>query len=276
MGSVAVGVGALVASGPDLLSFSHLPGAAIAMLVAFLYIGAGNGLNDYNDRMIDCVNHPERPIPAGRIRPESAWKFSMSLWIAGMMLAFFIGWPDRNWLTISLAALNSLLLTAYEKKLKGRGFVGNLTVSWLTASLFLFGGASVMPDPKPTLFPSPVLILALLAFFSSAGREIIKDIEDVRGDRNRRTLPRLIGIRPAGKIAGLWIGMAVVLSPLPVYPLDLFPVFSYLPLVILADVFFILSIWIASRKPGTASMTTKIAMVLALAAFLLGALTVQR
>ncbi len=273
MGAVAVLVGALVASGLALSSSPHLPGVAIAMLVAFLYIGAGNALNDYRDRFTDRVNHPERPIPGKKIDPESARRFSVALFAAGLMLALFIGWPERNWLTLAIAVLNTLLLVAYEMRLKARGLAGNLTVGWLTASLFLFGGAAAVPEPGPTVFPAPVLTLALLAFLSSVGREIIKAIEDVKGDQDRRTVPRILGVRTAGKIACLWIGMAVVLSPLPAFPLDIFLPQYYLPTVLAADVMFVYSVWIVFRNPGKASKTTKVAMVLALVAFLLGALT---
>lgn len=273
MGAVAVLVGALVASGLALFSSPHLPGVAIAMLVAFLYIGAGNALNDYRDRFTDRVNHPERPIPGKKIDPESARRFSVALFAAGLTLALFIGWPERNWLTLAIAVLNTLLLVAYEMRLKARGLAGNLTVGWLTASLFLFGGAAAVPEPGSTVFPAPVLTLALLAFLSSVGREIIKAIEDVKGDQDRRTVPRILGVRTAGKIACLWIGMAVVLSPLPAFPLDIFLPQYYLPTVLAADVMFVYSVWIVFRNPGKASKTTKVAMVLALAAFLLGALT---
>ena len=175
---------------------------------------------------------------------------------------------------MGIAALNSFLLAAYEMRLKARGFSGNITVSWLTASLFLFGGAAAVPSPGPTVFPAPVLILALLAFLSSVGREIIKGIEDFEGDSDRRTLPRLVGPAPAGRIAGMWIGMAVALSPLPVFPLYIFTAGWYLPAVLAADAMFIYSVRVVFQNPGRASKAAKLAMLLALVAFLLGALTV--
>ncbi len=271
MGGVAVGVGALVAAGLPLLGSAALQDVGLAMLVAALYTGAGNALNDYCDRFSDRVNHPERPIPSGRIRPEPARRFSIAVFAAGMLLVLFIGFPRFNWLTLGLAALNTFLLAAYELRLKARGLAGNLTVSWLTSSLFLFGSAAASPAG---LFPAPVLLLALLSFLASVGREIIKGIEDVAGDRDRRTLPRLVGPATAGRIAGLWMGLAVALSPLPVFPVRFFRPEAYLPVVILADAMFIYSVWVVFRNPGRASRAAKLAMLLALAAFLLGALTV--
>jgi len=276
MSGVAVAAGALVGAGLPLLSSGGLWAVGAAMLVAFLYTGAGNALNDYYDRFTDRVNHPGRPIPSRRISPEGARRFSVALFAAGMLLALFIGHPRLNWLTLGIAALNSLLLAAYEMELKARGLLGNLTVSWLTASLFVFGGAAAAPFPGPEPFPAPVLVLALLAFLASMGREIIKGIEDMAGDTDRRTLPRLVGPLIAGRTAAAWILLAVALSPLPVFPLGAFRAEWYFPAVLAADAMFIYSVWVLFRNPGGAQRAAKLAMLLALSAFLLGALTVQR
>ncbi|PKM92058.1 MAG: digeranylgeranylglyceryl phosphate synthase, partial [Euryarchaeota archaeon HGW-Euryarchaeota-1] len=39
----------------------------IAAAAIFLFSSAGNVLNDYFDREIDKINHPERPIPSNRV-----------------------------------------------------------------------------------------------------------------------------------------------------------------------------------------------------------------
>ena len=272
MGAVAVIAGALVAAGPPLLSSGAMAAVALAAAVAFLYTAGGNALNDYRDRRTDRVNHPRRPIPSRRIGAESARRFSIGLFAAGAVAALFIGYPRPNGLCILVAAVNCLLLAGYEMRLKSWGFPGNLTVSWLTASLFLFGGAATQDSIPPTVFPAPVLALALLAFLSSVGREIIKGIEDVRGDRDRMTLPRVMGTRKSGYVAAVWILLAVGFSGIPVFPLGMFPPQYYLPLVALADGMFIYSVLVLFGNPGRASQAAKLAMLVALAAFLVGAL----
>jgi len=273
MGAVAVFAGALVAAGQPLLSsVPVLLPVGTAMVVAFLYTAAGNTLNDYYDRRTDRINHRERPIPSNRIKPEAARKFSIALFAAGASLALFIGFPRLNPGCILLVIANLLLLAGYEMRLKSSGFPGNLAVSWLTASLFLFGGAATQGELPPTIFPAPVLVLALLAFLASVGREIIKGIQDVRGDRDRRTLPRVLGVRTSGYLAALWTLFAVGFSVLPVYPLGLFGPERYMPVVLLADGIFIYSILVLFKNPGRASRTAKLAMMVALLAFLVGAL----
>ena len=132
MAALAVFTGALVAVGTGLLGSPNLNGLGVAMLVAFIYTGAGNALNDYYDRFTDRVNHPERPIPRKKIRPAAVWRYSVVLFGVGALLALFIGWPRINYLCLAVAFINGILLAAYEMRLKRLGFVGNLTVSWLT------------------------------------------------------------------------------------------------------------------------------------------------
>jgi len=275
MGALAVFVGAMVAAGPSLASSGALAAVAVAAAVAFLYTAGGNALNDYTDRFTDRVNHPRRPIPSRRISAEEARKFSIALFAAGMMGALFIGFPHPNTVCIMVAILNCLLLAGYEIKLKSWGFPGNLAVSWLTASLFLFGGAATQASVPPTVFPVPVLALALLAFLSSVGREIIKGIEDVKGDRDRHTLPRLFGTRKSGYIAAVWILLAVGFSGIPVFPLGMFGPLYYLPLVLAADGIFIYSVLVLFGNPKKASEAAKLAMLVALVAFLAGAMVPQ-
>ncbi len=275
MSALAVLAGAIVASGAQALTSPKLQGVALAAVVALLYTGAGNALNDYYDRRIDKINHPRRPIPSGRVQPESARRLSISLFAAGMILAFFIGWPKINWPCVGIAVLNALLLGAYEARLKRRGLVGNTSISWLTASLFLFGGASSLSDPSRMSLSAPVLLLSILAYLASMGREIIKGIEDIEGDRDRRTLPRLIGPRRAGALASAWVLTAVALSPVPILPPGIFPPLYYTPLVLAADGIFIYSLLVLSRNPGLSSRLTKLAMLIALLAFLAGGLAVR-
>ncbi|MEM2869774.1 MAG: geranylgeranylglycerol-phosphate geranylgeranyltransferase [Thermoplasmata archaeon] len=272
MSAFAVLAGGIVAAGTDVLSSPPTFSLFVAMLVAFLYTGGGNTLNDYYDRLIDRVNHPDRPLPMKRIRPASAWRLSIFLFASGLISSFFIGWPGINHLCLLIALLNMFLLWVYEFSLKRSGLPGNLTISWLTASLFLFGGAAVIPPGTSYEVPVQVLVLSLLAFLASMGRELIKGIEDIEGDTDRRTVPRLIGPKRAGAVASAWILLAVLLSPSPVFPMALFQPLYYIPLMVGADAIFIYSLLVLMRNPGLSSRLTKVAMLLALLAFLAGGL----
>jgi geranylgeranylglycerol-phosphate geranylgeranyltransferase len=226
-----------------------------------MFTGAGNALNDYLDRDIDRMNHPERPIPAGKATPRAALILSGVLFTASVILGL--------WLSIYcmlIILLNLAIMLGYELWAKSRGLSGNIMISWLTASLFLFGGYAIL-DTFPDIL-EPVLFMFLLSFFATLGREIAKDIQDMEGDIGRHTLPMRVGPAKAGKAASIAFLAGIGLSPLP-YFMGIFG-FYYLVAVLFADAIFIYGAWMISRNPGKTSEFAKSAMMLALAAFLLG------
>ena len=233
----------------------------VASLVVFLFTGAGNALNDYLDRDVDRMNHPERPIPAGKVTPRTALILSAILFTVSIFLGL---WLSPYCMLIIL--LNLVIMLGYEFKTKSMGFFGNLMISWLTASLFLFGGFAVL-DAFPRIM-EPVLFMFLLSFFATLGREVAKDIQDMAGDIGRHTLPMSIGVKNAGMISSMAFLIGIGLSPLPYY-LGIFG-FFYLVAVLLADAIFIYGAWMISRNPGKTSETAKLAMLVSLVAFILG------
>jgi geranylgeranylglycerol-phosphate geranylgeranyltransferase len=243
-----------------------------AALAAFLVTGAGNVLNDFYDAELDKKAHPERPIPSGEVSPKSAWNFAMTLFAGGLILAVLV-----NWICVIFVFVNTGLLFTYERSLKAKGLSGNITISYLTASVFLFGGASIVSF----VF---VPILFLLALLANVSREITKDIEDMEADAAyRRTLPMILGRSLAARTAGKYLKAAVVLSFLPLI-IFLWPgaitmmmvkVMGYIAVVIVADFFFLSSIGIISINPHEAQFYMKVGMMVAMIAFfLLGALPV--
>src|SRR3990172_8068012 len=58
-------------------------------------------------------------------------------------------------------------------------------------------------------------ILVVAANLATTGREIAKDIEDVAGDVDRRTLPKRIGVRPAGAVASAAFVASAIFSLVP-------------------------------------------------------------
>jgi geranylgeranylglycerol-phosphate geranylgeranyltransferase len=250
---------AFVCAGGEDVSSAWLE-VSLSMAIVVLFTGAGNSLNDYFDREVDRVAHPDRPIPKGSVGATEARSLSFALFAGALLLSFLV-----NLWSVIIVITSMAVMVSYEAFLKSEGFAGNLAIAWLTGALFLFGGAAVESM-------SLAWILALLAALATLGREVIKDIQDLEGDSGaRRTLPMRLGRRNAGLVAcGALVG-AVLLSPAP-YVLDLLSVW-YLPAVIVADGIFIYSALIHFDKPETGQKTAKLAMFIALLAFLLGGLS---
>ncbi len=256
MGAAGMFLAALAGSGPE--SLSHFTNELIlSALIVIAFTGAGNSLNDYFDREVDKVAHPKRPIPSGKIAPRSALVFSGTLFSVALIMSLFV-----NLWSVAIVVTSIAVMVGYEEFLKAEGIAGNLAISWLTAALFLFGGAAVL---KLDL----AWILGALAFLATLGREIVKDVEDIEGDRGtRRTLPMRIGKARAGIIGSLAFGGAVLLSPAP-YINDLLSIW-YVPVVAVADGIFIYCALIHFRNPEQGQRFAKLAMLVALIAFLVG------
>jgi geranylgeranylglycerol-phosphate geranylgeranyltransferase len=246
---------------------------ALCGLSAFLVTSAGNVLNDVLDIEGDRINHPDRPLPAGQVTPGTALHLSGALFALSpgpILLAVAVGWlplpqdlGSLEGLLIILAVSVSLLL-AYEFRLKATGLPGNVVVAGLTGLVFLFGASAFSRIPFAVPF-------ALMATLASLSRELIKDMEDFRGDVDRVTVPRTWGLPATATGARACIAGAIGLSPLPLLtwlPRSSFGGLAYLILVLAADGVFICSVLWLPRRLHTEQNLSKVAMVIALLAFL--------
>jgi len=199
--SIAVIAGAFIAKGPeDILNFQTE--IAICCVSAMMLVGGGNALNDYNDRESDKKNHPERPIPSGKISAENALTFAQSLIGLGLVILIF---TLDNKMPFVIALLGVITLIAYENGLKAAGIAGNIAVGLMSGAVFLYAGMAVN-DPGPTIWMFGLAILATIT------REIVKDIQDLEGDKDRFTLPTRIGIGASLNLATLILLVAIGLS----------------------------------------------------------------
>jgi len=198
--AIAVIAGSFIAAGPEIMDFQIE--VAICCVCSMILVGGGNALNDYNDRETDKENHPERPIPSGSISADTASIYAQALLGLGLLILLF---ALENKMPFVIALIGILLLTAYENGLKAAGISGNITVGLMSGAVFLFAGMAVN-DPGPTLWMFGLAVLATIT------REIIKDIQDLEGDRDRRTLPASIGIENSMRVAILFLLIAIGLS----------------------------------------------------------------
>jgi len=195
--------------------------------VVFIVTGAGNSINDYFDHKIDAINKPERPIPSGRISLKTALIYSIFLFVMGIIIAFSI-----NLLLGMIAFLSSVLMIFYARDLKTKCLVGNMSISFLTGLCFVFGGIAVGQIVVS-------IYLGFFAFLMTMAREIVKDMEDVEGDKieGAATLPILRGMRTSSILAAAFMILASMGSPL-LYFMGIFSVF-YLPVLFLAIIIFL-------------------------------------
>lgn len=184
-----------------------IPAVLIVFIMVLLITAAGNVINDYHDAAIDAINRPDRPIPSGMITRRQALIYALVLFIAGNAAGvIFAPVP-----LVLIAVVNSVLLWFYAAHLKVMPLLGNIAVSYLAASIFLFGGSL---EGWTGVFAN--LPVAGATFSVMIARELIKDAEDMPGDaaQGARTLPIIHGLRLTVLIAGgaALIGVVISLS----------------------------------------------------------------
>ncbi len=236
-------------------NFSNIESLLLAMIAGFLITGGGNAINDFFDVKIDKKVHPERPLVKKMLTPLGAKEISAFLFYFGVTSTFVI-----NWKCFLIALINSVFLVLYSWwGKKRRGFIGNVMISYLTASTFLFG--SLAAGGVPFI----VMILTVMSFSLILGREIVKDIEDIYGDRGEKyTLPMRIGIPNSVMVSTVFITVALVLSIVPVRLVIVGK--TYAILIIIADAliaYSIIVLWVGLLLSDFISNRAKVSINLA-------------
>jgi len=179
--------------------------AILVVSTIFVAIGGYIG-NDIADIEIDKLNRPNRPLSSASISVSLAKNIQMSFeilgFILGLMVAIHIGNP-------SLASIHLfiiILMRFYANSLKCKGLIGNTTVALSTAMvpaiIWLFGIYALKGiHVNISVYLSKINIITLFyvgfAFWFTLIREIVKDLEDLPGDRQQgcRTLAVQIPVR---------------------------------------------------------------------------------
>jgi 4-hydroxybenzoate polyprenyltransferase len=163
---------------------------------------AGYIINDYYDVKIDIINKPDRLI----IGRSISRRYAMALHLVFNFVGLFLAWQiSYNILVLHLFSV--FLLWWYSNFLKRQAIWGNLVVSILT-------GFSVLA--VAVLFKQSELLVAIYALFAlvmSFIRELIKDMEDMKGDKNYgcQTAPIRFGLRFSKRIIYWVVALLVVL-----------------------------------------------------------------
>lgn len=175
-----------------------------AFSAALITIGA-NVINDYFDIQIDAINKPHRPLPSGLLSKKDAFFYFILVYLSAWVLALSIG-P----VMFVIAFLIGILLFFYSFKLKRTVLWGNIVVSFSTAMAFIYGGLAV-DRLEGTWFP------AAFAFLYHFGREIIKDIQDMEGDKREGVVTYAIkyGLKQSLRLTTVIFIVLIVVTLIP-------------------------------------------------------------
>jgi geranylgeranylglycerol-phosphate geranylgeranyltransferase len=261
MMGLAVIIGEAIAS----KGFLTLKPAFLGFLTAFSLTGGTMALNDYYDLEIDLINEPGRPIPSGVIKPKEALACAFICVLIGISTSIML-----NLATFIIALISLLLMVYYNVKGKKTGLLGNFIVSVCVALPFIYGGYA-MNNMNLTLS-----IFALMAFLANTGREIVKGIADVKGDKIKgvKTLAATAGVFKASIAAASFFSIGVALSFIPA-TLKLVSIIYYAPIVTFSNLGFVYLSFKLIKNPSSEkakSIKNKILlfMLIGLIAFIAG------
>ncbi|MBI4928007.1 MAG: UbiA family prenyltransferase [Anaerolineae bacterium] len=242
-----------------------VPVAILGFLSVFTISASALILNDLFDYEVDRVNHPQRPLPSGRVTPRDVIVLTAITSLVGLGAALALGVD-----ILAVGLLFWVIGFLYNWRFKESGLPGNLMVAVSVAFTFIFGAMTVQ-EPWNGL----VWTFAGIAFLIDLGEEIAGDTMDMEGDKKRgtRSIPLLMGRRFALTLAiGLW-SLVIPLSLVPVWMGWLGT--TYLVIFLITDsliVFFSYRLWRApSPQAGRHAMRgVYMGMSLGVLAFLLG------
>lgn len=209
MYALAALIGVVISVG---LKFSPVD-MLLGVLTPLFLQASAFALNDFFDYEVDMANErTDRPLVRGDLDKNTALILFVVLGVLGFVFAYLISIE-----AFVLAFIITFAGFLYDFKLKEFGFSGNIYIAFSMAAPFIFGSVVA----TNTIVPSAGL-LALLAFFSGIGREIVKGIEDVEGDalRNVKTIARLKGENRAAQFASSMFALSIILSFLPIFFVD--------------------------------------------------------
>lgn len=97
----------------------------LGFLTGFFIAGAAMVTNDYFDIEVDRINHPQRPLPSGRISINEILILTGLFTFAGFITAAILGL-----VTLIFAVLVWIIAISYNWKFKENGLWGNMMVGF--------------------------------------------------------------------------------------------------------------------------------------------------
>lgn len=188
-----------------------LQSAMLSLLILSTVCIAAGGyiLNDYFDIKIDTINKPDKMVIGKSISRSTAMVMHQIFTAIGVLFGLVLSYYARSFTLALIFIVVPGLLWFYSASYKRMFVVGNLIIAFTAAlSILIVGiaelaflqkefGQIIFETPIPSLIYTWISGFASFAFITTLIREIIKDIEDEKGDREMecRTMPIKWGLK---------------------------------------------------------------------------------
>ncbi|MFC7773441.1 geranylgeranylglycerol-phosphate geranylgeranyltransferase [Flavobacterium sp. GCM10027622] len=180
------------------------------LVIATVCIAAGGYIiNDINDQNADAENKSSGNIVGKTISESTAYNLYVGFTIIGVGIGFYLSNAIQKPNFVTVFILCAALLYIYATNFKQILLVKNIVVSFLLAfSIIIIGLFDIYPaitfenrSVMQIIF-SILLDFSIIAFIINFMREIVKDMEDIKGDYNNgiQTLPIVLGVSRTAKL----------------------------------------------------------------------------
>ena len=192
---------------------------SLLIFSTLLIAGAGNIINDYFDIKADRINKPKAIIIGKYIKKR--WAI-LSHWIfngLAVAISIYLSVKYQTLWFVFIHVVSGNLLWFYSIRLKKKLIIGNIVVAMMTGLIPCLTIIFFKVSNETNNIFSPyhadswsifinynlLYLLAFCAFILNFSREIIKDIEDMKGDKaiHVKSLPMVIGEQKAYWLAAL-------------------------------------------------------------------------
>lgn len=212
----------------------------IIVIASSLTIASGYIINNFYDSKKDLINRPNKSKLDRLVSQKTKLQVYFTVNFIVFLLAFFVSVR-----AVLFFSTYIFLIWFYSHKLKKMLIIGNLTASFL-AVLPFFAILLYYKNLYPQIFAHATFLFLLILI-----REMIKDLENIRGDvaNDYQTIPAVYGESISKKI----ITLLTLLTTIPIYYLiEIFEVrymdiYFYISMVIL--IFFLMKLWKSETKP---------------------------
>jgi 4-hydroxybenzoate polyprenyltransferase len=194
----------------------------VLLVVSYVLIYAeGYVINDYFDLNIDQINKPDKVVVEKIISRRWVIFWHVFLSVVGIAIGFYIDWKtDVQFLGLLNTGIVGLLFL-YSISLKKKLLVGNILVSILTAWAILVvtfcETSNLLNLDIIGSYTQKITRISFLytafAFVISIVREVVKDMEDIDGDRRYgcNTMPIAWGVQSTKVFVSVWLVVLIAM-----------------------------------------------------------------
>ena len=188
----------------------------ILLIITILIAASGYIVNDIYDYNLDQINKPEKVVLGKFLKSRDAIIIYMMFNCLAIVLSIFLCMKIEQEIYILVFLLIIYCLWLYSKKLKKYKIIGNILIAFFISlsilNVPLFSYKNILSDDRFFVFLI-ISIFSVLALLINVKREIIKDIEDIEGDKIHKvkSLPIIFGTKKS-KLVAIIIGIILMFA----------------------------------------------------------------